>query len=60
MPAIANFLISTSLEGGWSMGKWASAINLQFGNRPYTYQDLIPFTIGNTPIMTIGYALDHA
>ena len=48
MPAIANFLMSTSFEGGWRMGIRASAINLQFGNQAHSYQDLIPFTIGNT------------
>jgi len=34
------------------MGMRASAINLQFGNGAYSYQDLIPFTIGNTQIVT--------
>ena len=34
------------------MGIRASAINLQFGNQAHSYQDLIPFTIGNTQIMT--------
>jgi hypothetical protein len=34
------------------MGVRASAINLQFGNQAHSYQDLIPFTIGNTQIMT--------
>jgi hypothetical protein len=35
------------------MSIYASAINLQFGNQTHSYQDLIPFTIGNTPIMTV-------
>ena len=30
------------------MGKDVSAINLQFGNGRLPYEDLIPFTIGNT------------
>jgi hypothetical protein len=33
------------------MGIRASAINLQFGKASTSYQDLIPFTIGNTQIM---------
>jgi hypothetical protein len=32
------------------MGTHASAINLQFGNQGASYQDLIPFTIGNIQI----------
>jgi hypothetical protein len=37
------------------MSIYASAINLQFGNQAHSYQDLIPFTIGNTPIMTVPF-----
>ena len=37
------------------MSIYASAINLQFGNQTHSYQDLIPFTIGNTPIMTLPF-----
>ena len=33
------------------MVKGASAINLQFGKRHYSYQELIPFTIGNIQIV---------
>ncbi len=33
------------------MGKGVSAINLRFGKRRSPYQELIPFTIGNTPIV---------
>jgi hypothetical protein len=37
------------------MGMRACAFNLQFGNERHSYQDLIPFTIGNTPIKTVRY-----
>src|SRR4029079_4338467 len=43
-PAIANFLITTSLSGSLArMCEHQSAINLQFGNDALSYQDLISF-----------------
>ena len=35
------------------MGTRAPAFNLQFGNECHSYQDLIPFMIGNTQFVTI-------
>ncbi len=42
------------------MGMRASPFNLQFGNEHYSYQDLIPVTIGNTPIGIVFPALTFA
>ena len=47
-PASRTSSCQPPLKGGLRMSVRPSAINLQFGNRPFSYQDLIPFTIGNT------------